>query len=131
VRSARFVDGFSFKYSPRPGTAAAGETDVVPEAVKQQRIEALVSLLRAQTLEYHRKRVGETVEILVEGPSRHGEGQIMGRDPANRVVNVDAPRAPGAPGPEAGERVRVRLVEALPHSLIGEIEGAGGPTSPL
>lgn len=131
VRTARFVDAFSFKYSPRPGTAAAEEKDIVPEPVKQARLEVLQSLQRGLTLEAHRQRVGERVEILVEGPSRHGGVQIMGRDPANRVVNVDAPGPSGAPGLQPGDRVPVRLVEALPHCLIGELEGLASAGSSL
>ncbi|HVP29959.1 MAG TPA: tRNA (N6-isopentenyl adenosine(37)-C2)-methylthiotransferase MiaB [Myxococcota bacterium] len=131
VREARFVDAFCFKYSPRPGTAAAEAADVVPEAVKRERLEALQALQRSLTLDAHRRRVGETVEILVEGPSRHGGSQIMGRDPQNRVVNADLPRAGGDAGPAPGERVRVAIVEALPHCLIGDLGVETGAPAPL
>jgi tRNA-2-methylthio-N6-dimethylallyladenosine synthase len=117
VRDVGFVDGFSFKYSPRPGTAAAGMGGAVPEKVAQARLEELQSLLRALTLAAHRARVGETTEVLVAGASRRGEGQLSGRDPYYRVVNFTAPS--GAP-PEPGSLVRVRIVEATPHSLIAE-----------
>jgi tRNA-2-methylthio-N6-dimethylallyladenosine synthase len=117
VRELRFVDGFSFKYSPRPGTAAAKLGGRVPEPVVQARLEELQALLRELTLAAHRARVGARTEVLVEGPSRRGGGQLSGRDPHHRVVNFSV-GAESAPRP--GELVAVRIVEATPHSLIGE-----------
>src|SRR5262245_19780797 len=70
VREAAFVDSYAFKYSPRPGTAAAELPDPVPAEEAQERLEALQTLQRSLTVAYHRRRVGEVVEVLVEGPSR-------------------------------------------------------------
>ncbi len=118
VREVRFADSFSFKYSPRPGTAAAGHPDPVEPAEAQLRLEALQALQRELTLSAHRARMGQSTEILVEGPSRRGGDQWRGRDPYHRIVNVAAgPR----PAPPPGTLVRVRIVDATPHSLIGEI----------
>jgi tRNA-2-methylthio-N6-dimethylallyladenosine synthase len=117
VRDVGFVDAFSFKFSPRPGTAAASMEDAVPGDVAQARLEELQTLQRARTLAAHRARVGETTEILVEGDSRRGGGQQSGRDPYHRVVNFDAPA--GEP-PQPGALLRVKIAEATPHSLIGE-----------
>jgi tRNA-2-methylthio-N6-dimethylallyladenosine synthase len=130
VREAAFVDSYAFKYSPRPGTAAAELPDRVPAEEAQERLEELQTLQRALTLAYHRSRVGETVEVLVEGESRKSGGsggavQLQGRDPHHRVVNF---RAPGAL--PAGQKVRLELVEATPHSLIGELGGVQ-PRPPL
>jgi tRNA-2-methylthio-N6-dimethylallyladenosine synthase len=116
VAEVGFVDAYSFKYSPRPGTRAADAAGQVPPDEAQARLEALQAQLRAQTLAAHRARVGGVSEILVEGASRRG-GQLMGRDPYHRVVNVAA--APGAPAP--GTLAPVRIIEATPHSLIGEL----------
>jgi tRNA-2-methylthio-N6-dimethylallyladenosine synthase len=121
VRDVGFVDGFSFKYSPRPHTKAAELEDAVPGAVAQERLEALQDLQRSLTLAYHRTRVGSVTEMLVEGASRksrQGGGQLAGRDPYHRVVNLTA-AAEEAPPP--GAIVTVRIAEATPHSLIGEL----------
>jgi tRNA-2-methylthio-N6-dimethylallyladenosine synthase len=114
VREVRFVDGFSFKYSPRPGTRAAGFPGAVPAEVAQARLEALQALLRELTLAAHRARVGTRTEILVEGESRRG-GQVQGRDPWHRVVNTA-----GDGHARPGELLAVEIVEATPHSLIAE-----------
>jgi tRNA-2-methylthio-N6-dimethylallyladenosine synthase len=131
VREAGLVDSYSFKYSPRPGTRAAELEDPVAPEEAQERLERLQALQRELTLAYHRSRVGETPQVLVEGPSRHAGGagspggQLTGRDPQHRVVNFEAP----AGAVRAGELVPVRLVEATPHSLIGEwtVQPARGP----
>ena len=116
VADAGFADGFSFKYSARPGTAAAELRDRVPEEVAQARLEVLQDQLRRQTLAYHRGRVGTRTEVLVEGRSRR-ERQLAGRDPWHRVVNLDAAAFPGT---APGRIVPVQIAEATPHSLLGE-----------
>ena len=116
VRDVGYVDGFSFKYSPRPGTAGAESADRVPEDVAQARLEAVQELLRQQTLRYHRGRVGTIAEVLVAGRSRRHH-QLAGRDPWHRVVNLDAAEFPDA---VPGQLVRVQIAEATPHSLLGE-----------
>jgi tRNA-2-methylthio-N6-dimethylallyladenosine synthase len=120
VREAGFTDAYSFKFSPRPGTAAARLPDPVPADQAQRRLTELQQLLRAQTLAYHRSRVGGSTEILIEGESRKGRGQCCGRDPYHRVVNVDLE---DRPAPEAGRIASVEIVEATPHSLIGILAG--------
>jgi tRNA-2-methylthio-N6-dimethylallyladenosine synthase len=116
VRDVVFTDSFSFKYSPRPGTPASSMTDEVSEPVAQARLEELQDLQRSLTLDAHRARVGETTEILVEGPSRRGGAQLSGRDPFHRVVNFST-EAESQPAP--GALVQVEIVDATPHSLIG------------
>jgi tRNA-2-methylthio-N6-dimethylallyladenosine synthase len=116
VREVAFVDAYTFKYSPRPGTAASALSEAVPPAVAQERLEELQGLLRGLTLAAHRQRVGSVTSVLIEGQSRRGS-QPSGRDPWHRVVNL-MPRV--EPGPAAGEIVPVAIIEATPHSLIGE-----------
>ena len=124
VREVGFVDAYSFKYSPRPGTAAAGMEGVVDPAEAQQRLLELQELQRGLTLAAHRARVGERTEVLVEGRSARsrsggpeGGQQLRGRDPYHRVVNFTVPAGQDA---LVGSLAPVDLVEATPHSLIGE-----------
>jgi tRNA-2-methylthio-N6-dimethylallyladenosine synthase len=131
VRAAGFVDAFAFKFSPRPGTAAAELPDPVDPARAQERLERLQECLRGRTLAYHRGRVGERCELLVEGASRRG-ARVQGRDPQHRVVHL-APGAGAVPAP--GTLVAVEIVEALPHCLLadpaGEARPAPGPRLPV
>lgn len=116
VREVGFVDSYAFKYSPRPHTRAASFEDRVAPETAGARLEELQGLQRELTLAYHRSRVGAVSELLLEGESRRG-GQLSGRDPYHRVVNVAVGTEP-APAP--GSLLPVRLIEATPHSLIGE-----------
>jgi tRNA-2-methylthio-N6-dimethylallyladenosine synthase len=126
VEAVGFVDHFSFKYSSRPGTAAADLPGAVPGEEAQRRLEALQDLQRELTMRYHRSRVGGVTQILIEGESRRGAGQLCGRDPHHRVVNLATGGAAGsepAPAPRPGDLVTVEIVEATPHSLIGAAPG--------
>lgn len=126
VREVGFVDSYSFKYSPRPRTRAASLPDPIPGPVAKARLERLQALQRELTLVAHRQRVGSFTRVLVEGSSRRGGGQVSGRDPYHRVVNLEVAN-PGAASPELdieaapppGSLVAARIVEATPHSLIG------------
>jgi tRNA-2-methylthio-N6-dimethylallyladenosine synthase len=129
VREAGMVDSFSFKYSPRPGTAAVELADEVPAEVAQERLVRLQELQKSQTFAYHQSRVGEDALVLVDGASRQGGSQRSGRDLHNRVVNLDS----GADREIlSGAVVAARIVEATPHSLLAEPlpPGACVPAAP-
>ena len=119
VRRVGFVDSYSFKYSPRPETGAIDLPNAVDPSEAQSRLEALQVLQRELTLEHHRSRVGQRVEVLIQGNSRRGEGQLCGRDVHHRLVNLAPDGGGAAPIARAGEIRAVELVEATPHSLIG------------
>ena len=63
-----------------------------------------------------RRRLGETVEILVDGTAKKNAGELSGRTRCNRVVNFD-----GQGRVAVGDLTWVRVTEALPHSLRGEL----------
>ena len=103
---------FAFKYSPRPFTRAAEMEQTVPEEEKLRRLNHLLEVQNRIGLERMRRFEGRTLEILVEGPSKGGPTNLMGRTRHNLVVNFV--------GPESliGEFVELKIVEARPHSLI-------------
>jgi tRNA-2-methylthio-N6-dimethylallyladenosine synthase len=99
VREANFKNSFIFKYSPRPGTKADELfPDDVPEEVKKRRNNDLLALQNEVSLRDQRQRIGQVVEVLVEGPSktalkeaRHvnegsGPRQLTGRTPTDHIV---------------------------------------------
>ncbi len=72
LRRVRYKNCFIFKYSPRPGTAAARRlADDVPEAVKRRRNRELLALQAEIGGEVHRELVGREVEVFVEQVSPH------------------------------------------------------------
>ncbi|MDA0341579.1 MAG: radical SAM protein, partial [Proteobacteria bacterium] len=109
-----FAQAYSFKYSPRPGTPAAG-TDQVPEDVRSERLQSLQQLLGAQTRAFNMASVGRTQPVLVERAGRR-PGQLLGRGPYMQLVHFD--------GPERlfGSIADIRITDGLGNSLGGHVE---------
>jgi tRNA-2-methylthio-N6-dimethylallyladenosine synthase len=122
VREIGFVQAYSFKYSPRPGTPAATMRRQVPERVKAERLRALQALLDGQTAAFNRATVDRTLDVLLERPGRH-PGQLIGRSPYLQAVHVAAPQA------RIGEMLAVTVTDCHPHSLAGRPEGPASPAS--
>lgn len=115
VDELRFDRSFSFIYSPRPGTPAAGYPDDVPLEVKQRRLARLQARLNEIAMEISQAMIGTVQRVLVERPSTKDSSQLAGRTENNRVVNFSG---------EAdiiGNFVDILITEALPNSLRGEI----------
>src|SRR5690349_18033759 len=98
TREAKFKNSFIFKYSERPGTKAAGRyPDDVPDEVKKRRNNDLLAVQNANSLADHSTWVGKSVEVLVEGPSRHGQRadgpvkQLTGRTMTDHIAVFDGP----------------------------------------
>jgi tRNA-2-methylthio-N6-dimethylallyladenosine synthase len=114
VRDIGFAQAYSFKYSPRPGTPAAGAGAQVPEAEKDRRLQALQALLRDQQTRFNAGCVGLDLPVLFTGPGRH-PGQIAGRSPFLQPVHVTGmPRL-------IGHETMVRIVANHPNSLAGTL----------
>jgi tRNA-2-methylthio-N6-dimethylallyladenosine synthase len=114
VRAVTFASAFSFKYSPRPGTPAAGAGAQVDEATKDRRLQTLQALLRDQQTAFNAAKQGQEVDVLFTHPGRQ-PGQIGGRTPWLQPVH--------AIGPDhlIGRIVPVRIAQAHPNSLTGTL----------
>jgi tRNA-2-methylthio-N6-dimethylallyladenosine synthase len=112
---------FSFKYSPRPRTAAGHFEDSVPDEEKGRRLMILQDKQREIQIQRNQDCLGREYEVLVEG--YHPRlGQAVGRTTSNRVINFT-----GEPS-MVGRYMRVRVTASGPNSLVGEqvAETAGG-----
>lgn len=116
MEEAGFDNAFIFKYSPRPGTRSAQLPDDVPTAEKERRDQVLLADQERRGLERNTKLVGTIREVLVEGPSLRNKARWSGRDSGNRIV-VFEPTSPI----ETGSLINVRILDAHPQILIGEI----------
>ena len=110
VAEIGFAQAFSFKYSPRPGTPAAGMRQQVPEAIKAERLERLQALLAEQARAFNRGTVGRILPVLLERPGRH-PGQQVGRSPYLQAVHVEAA------GAVPGQTIDVLITDSHAHSL--------------
>jgi tRNA-2-methylthio-N6-dimethylallyladenosine synthase len=133
---------FAFKYSPRPGTRAAGLKDDIPREEKEERLARLLELNAKLWREKTQRLVGTVQDVLVEGASRkhilsfersredkmssssrpanarskNNDMQLSGRTFANKIVNF------AGNFEMVGHIVPVEITFAGPNSLRGEIK---------
>ncbi|HQL89719.1 MAG TPA: tRNA (N6-isopentenyl adenosine(37)-C2)-methylthiotransferase MiaB [Syntrophales bacterium] len=115
MEKVRFDTLFSFQYSERPGTAAAGLDGKVSPGEKRRRLIELQALQDRHAQEKNDRLVGRTVEVLVDGTSRNAARDVTGRTRSNKIVNFTGARD------LVGKTVQVRIVKAFLHSLRGEM----------
>jgi tRNA-2-methylthio-N6-dimethylallyladenosine synthase len=108
---------FSFKYSPRPNTAALGMENRVPEEEKQRRLLIVQERQRAIQIRRNAALIGTVKEVLVEGRNR-ALGQWIGRTSDNRTLNFTHPDTNG--NTLVGRYLPVRVTRSGPNSLVGE-----------
>ena len=130
ITDVGYDTSFSFIFSPRPGTPAANLADDTPHEVKLKRLQHLQATIEENVRRISASREGTVQRILVEGPSRklgpNGTPELMGRTECNRIVNFDG-------GPHSarllGQMIDVKITQALPHSLRGEVLVREGATT--
>ena len=121
---AGFDNAFVFKYSPRPGTRSAALLDDVPTEEKERRDQVLLSDQERRGQLRNERLVGTVREVMVEGPSKRNADRWSGRDSGNRIVVWDKDSEQGAGKSEQlriGSIVKIRITEAHPQILIGEL----------
>jgi tRNA-2-methylthio-N6-dimethylallyladenosine synthase len=117
VEEVGYDGAFTFVFSPRRGTEAAGMPDQVPEDVKRKRIERLIDVVQRVAEERNRRRIGNVEEVLVEGTSRTDDELLRGRTRRNTTVNFTG-------GARPGELVDVRITGATSTTLRGSVVAA-------
>ncbi|MEJ6648969.1 MAG: tRNA (N6-isopentenyl adenosine(37)-C2)-methylthiotransferase MiaB [Burkholderiales bacterium] len=113
VDEVDFDGSYSFMYSPRPGTPAAGLTEHVPLNIKKERLSRLQKKLSQNASRYSQLMIGGEFDVLVEGISKKDPSKLSGRTNNNKVVNFE--------GQERliGHTIKIQVTEALPNSLRG------------
>jgi tRNA-2-methylthio-N6-dimethylallyladenosine synthase len=113
VAAVEYDSAFLFKYSPRPGTEAAGRVDDVPRATKERRHQALLALQGEISRRKLERWVGREVEVLVTERNRRGQLAGHTRQNVNAVCE----------GPDSciGELVGVRVERVTATTLIGRL----------
>ena len=116
MKEVGYDGAFMFQYSQRPDTLAARRyPDDVPEEVKTQRLNEIIALQNELSLKSNRKCIGQTCQVLVEGPSKRSESQMTGRSPQNRFCVFDAK------GSKPGDLVWIKVIACTQATLMGEI----------
>jgi tRNA-2-methylthio-N6-dimethylallyladenosine synthase len=118
VGAVNYAQAYSFKYSPRPGTPAAGMEGQVAAQVQHERLQRLQALLNVQQLAFNRASVGRRTTILVERDGKR-PGQRVGKSPWLQSVHVETDA-------DLGSLIEVEIVEAGPNSLHGVMPAKAG-----
>ena len=121
VRDIGFAMAYSFTYSPRPGTPAAGQPFQVAEDVKTRRLAELQALLREQQDAFNADMVGTVQDILITGKGRK-PGQLSGRSPYLQPVHFEGPDH--LIGTIAKVAITTRMTNSLCGTLIRETASA-------
>jgi len=113
VEQVKYADAFTFLYSPRVETAAAKMVDDQSAYQKQQRFDRLLKLQHQISASVWQADDGQTLDVLVEGESRQGEGQLFGRTIWNRIVNFSGS------SDLIGQTVKVKIDRVMRNSHLG------------
>lgn len=117
VEEAQFDYAYTFIYSPRSGTAAAGYDDPVPRAEKQRWLAQLIDVQNNISLRRHQELLGTRFDVFVEGRSKKERHRLAARTASNKLLHLDGPDE------YIGRTLPVIVTEAFSWFLIGEIEG--------
>ena len=125
IRRSGYKNSFIFKYSPRPGTAAARWPDDVPASIKKSRNADLLAVQNEVSLAHNESYIGQAVQVLVEGPSPrsakqpttppNGESQLVGRTRGDHIVVFDAPKS------AVGQYLDIQITGATALTLFGRL----------
>jgi tRNA-2-methylthio-N6-dimethylallyladenosine synthase len=114
IREVKFLQSYSFKYSPRPGTPGMLMEEHVPEHVKSERLAALQDILVQHQTVFNQESVGSVMPVLFDRRGRKTD-QIVGRSPFMQPIHVNASNK------YFGRIVDVNVLTATSNSLSGEI----------
>ena len=114
VETLQFDQAFVFRYSQRKDTPAAEMEDQLPERVKEERNQDLLALVDAIVERKNHAHVGQTHEVLCEGPSRYNKERLTGRTRTNRIVIFD-----GNANRLSGQLFDVKIEECSGFTLYG------------
>ena len=112
ARHIRYINSFSFKYSPRPHTAAALMPDQIPEKIKSQRLYILDKLLNDIQREFNDACIGQDMVCMLDGRDKTGHHWVY-RTPYMQPCIVDTETAPTL--------AQIHVTDANKASLRGKI----------
>ena len=114
VREAQFDNAYMFKYSPRKDTPAAEMPGQVPQEIKEERNARLLAEINSIGRRRYDQRVGQTVQILVEGPSKKNPARLSGRTRCNKIVVFEGNQR------HVGQLMDVKITRAGSFTLYGD-----------
>ena len=115
LREVKFDAAFTFIYSKRSGTPAATFKNQISDEIKHERLNKLMKIQNAISLEKNSAMIDSVVEVLVEGASKTDEKIFTGRTRSNKLILFEHG------GENAGDLVDVKISQAQTWLLKGKI----------
>jgi tRNA-2-methylthio-N6-dimethylallyladenosine synthase len=116
VERSTFEYAFIFAFSPRAGTPAATMEPQVPQEERLRRLQAVSAAQNERTRRFHESFIGETVSVLVSGPSKKDPARMAGKTGHN--ITVVWPRDAST---EHKPVVDVAIEQAQTWGLVGRV----------
>ena len=117
IEFARYSMSYMFMYSERPGTLAERKLeDDIPDEVKKRRLQEIVKLQTATSLQHNQKDIGKTFKVLIEGDSKKSDQDFKGRNTQNKMLVF-----PKKSDLKPGDYCFVKVNDVTSATLIGEI----------
>jgi ribosomal protein S12 methylthiotransferase len=129
VTWARFEHAVVFRYSDEESCTAHALPDKVPALVAANRARKLMAIQRRIAREKNRARIGQELEVLVEGPSEEHELVMKGRH-AGQAPDIDGGVYLSEGEAQAGQMRRVRITQASDFDLVGDLLDEGTQSKP-
>ena len=114
MESIQYDAAFMFKYSARQGTKAYKWGETLSEEEKGHRLQKIIGLQERISAALNQRRVGHTVEVLVEGAAKRQKDWLAGKNKQFKTVVFPAN------GAQPGDLVRIKVASASAHTLVGE-----------
>ena len=115
VDKVRFDNSFMFMYSIRTGTKAAGMRNQIDEEVKKERLQRLIALQNKIAKENSVAYMGQTIRLLVEGPSKKNDKVMCGRTSTNKIVLFEGSKE------LEGQFVDVEIYDTKTWTIYGKL----------
>lgn len=114
IEKVGYDNVFTFLYSIREGTQAAGMEDQVPQEVKKDRFQRLLDLVYREQRKKYESLVGSHLEVLVEGVSKNNPEKLTGRTRDFKLIHFEGPKD------LIGQSIRVVVKDTSTFALEGE-----------
>ena len=116
IKEINYSQAYSFKYSSRPGTPAVVFFNHVEESIKSSRLQEVQDLLRLQQMEFNKKSINSTQNVLVLKNGKKNR-QYLGRSPFNQSIYFYSDD-----NNLIGSTIDINVTEAFQNSLTGIIK---------
>ncbi|MCI6545889.1 MAG: tRNA (N6-isopentenyl adenosine(37)-C2)-methylthiotransferase MiaB, partial [Spirochaetia bacterium] len=112
MNQVRFETACMYYYNPREGTPAA-KMEQLPEEVRKARLQCVIDLQLIHTDEQMKKRIGQTVKVLVESVTRDNSEELLGKTAQDEKVSFKANKS------LIGKFIYVTITELNGHTFKG------------